>query len=469
MDGKDPRGRDAGEMSTELARLLAADLWSRRRFLRTAGIGGAAIGLSGLLAACRGEDSTSEAPTGSDTAPTGDPVKIGYVSPTTGALAPFGEADAYILGLVQAAFADGLEIAGETRPVEIITADSQSDPNQAANVAADLITNDQIDLMVVQATPETTNPVSGQCEANGVPCISSVAPWQPWFIGQQADPTDPESWVPFTYAYHFFWGLEDIIAVFLNMWNTLDTNKTIGALWPNDGDGNAWGDPVVGFPPAFEDAGYTLVDPGRYENLTQDFTAQISQFKNKNVEILTGVPIPPDFTNFWTQASQQGFVPKIASVGKALLFPSSVDALGPIGEGLSTEYWWGPTHPFSSSLTGQSAQELADGYTEETGKQWTQPIGFVEALFEVAADVLQRTTEVSADAIVTSITATDLDTIVGPIQWTGEPNPNVAKTPLIGAQWKAGTGDFEFDLVVVENAALPDVPLGGELTAIPGS
>ena len=53
MDGKDPRGKDAGEMSTELARLLAADLWSRRRFLRTAGIGGAAIGLSGLLAACR--------------------------------------------------------------------------------------------------------------------------------------------------------------------------------------------------------------------------------------------------------------------------------------------------------------------------------------------------------------------------------------------------------------------------------
>ena len=28
-------------------------------------------------------------------------------------------------------------------------------------------------------TPETTNPVSDQCEANGVPCISTVAPWQP--------------------------------------------------------------------------------------------------------------------------------------------------------------------------------------------------------------------------------------------------------------------------------------------------
>jgi branched-chain amino acid transport system substrate-binding protein len=310
--------------------------------------------------------------------------------------------------------------------------------------------------------------VSGQCEANGVPCIATVAPWQPWFFGLQEDPTDPASAVPLEYAYLFFWGLEDIIQVFLNMWDTLPTNKVIGALWPNDGDGNAWGDPTVGFPPAFEAAGYTLVDPGRYQNGTQDFSAQISQFKSAGVEILTGVPIPPDFTNFWTQASQQGFVPKIASVGKALRFPASVDALGPIGEGLSTEYWWGPTQPFSSSLTDQSAGALADGYTAATENEWTQPIGFVEALFEVAADVLQRTTDVTPDAIVTAIKATNLDTVVGTVQWSGEPTPNVAKTKLIGGQWNTST-EFPYELIVVENAALLDVPTGGELTAIPGS
>jgi len=40
-----------------------------------------------------------------------------------------------------------------------------------------------------------------------------------------------------------------------------------------------------------------------------------------NCEIVTGVPIPPDFTTFWQQALQQGFNPKIASVGKALPVP----------------------------------------------------------------------------------------------------------------------------------------------------
>ena len=34
--------------------------------------------------------------------------------------------------------------------------------------------------------------------------------------------------------------LEDIIAVFTNMWGKLETDKVVGGLFPNDGDGNAW-------------------------------------------------------------------------------------------------------------------------------------------------------------------------------------------------------------------------------------
>ncbi|MGZ8651753.1 MAG: ABC transporter substrate-binding protein [Actinomycetota bacterium] len=439
---------------------VLGDRVTRRSFLRATGVSGAALGLGAVLAACK-----SSSGGGGGDGGTAEAVKIGYVSPKTGSLAPFGEADDFVIGAIKDQFSGGLTIAGKTRDIQIITKDSQSDPNRAAQVASDLITSDGIDLMLVASTPETTNPVSGQCEANGVPCVSSVAPWQPWFLGQQKDPANP---VPFKYAYHFFWGLEDVEQVFFDMWETIGTNKKVGGLFPNDGDGNAWGDPDTGFPSFFGPKGYTIIDPGRYEDGTQDFSAQISKYKGSGAQILTGVPIPPDFTNFWKQANQQGFVPKIASVGKALLFTSSVEALGSIGEGMSAEYWWGPTHPFSSSLTGESAKELADAYTSSTSKQWTQPIGFAHALFEVAADVLQRTTDVTPAAIVDAIAATDLNTIVGQIRWTGEPFPNVAKTKLVGGQWKTGT-DFPFELTVVSNNALSTVPLAGTFDPIPGS
>jgi branched-chain amino acid transport system substrate-binding protein len=426
----------------------------RRRFLQLAGLSGAAA-----LAGCRESGGG-----GGDSART---VKLGYVTPKTGSLAGFGEADDYVLGTMREVFTDGLQIGGTTYPIEIVPKDTQSDPNRAATVAGDLINTDKVDIVLVSSTPETTNPVSGQCEANGVPCISTVAPWQPWFLGQQKDAANP---VPFKWAYHFFWGLEDIEAVFADMWSQVSNNKVVAGLFPNDGDGNAWGDPKQGFPSYFEPKGYKIVDPGRYQNLTEDFSSQISEYKQAGAEIMTGVPLPPDFTNFWKQASQQGFQPKIASVGKALLFPSSVEALGDIGEGMSTEVWWSPNHPFKSSLTGATARQVADDYSAKTSKQWTQPIGFVHALFEVAADSLKRAGNPDdRDAIINAVKATKLDTLVGHIEWTGKPFPNVAKTPLVGGQWRKGSGDARFDLVIVSNKDHPEIPAAGELATIPYS
>ena len=388
-------------------------------------------------------------------------IKIGFVSPKTGPLAAFAESDDFILSGINASFADGLTIDGRTYGVEVIVKDSQSNPNRAADVAAELILEDEVSLMVVSSTPETANPVSDQCEINGIPCISTVVPWQPWFFTRGGNPE-----VGFEYTYHFFWGLEDVISVFSEMWGQLDTSKVVGGMFPNDGDGNAWGDAELGFPKPLAAQGYNLIDPGRYQNLSDDFSAQISAFKNGGAEIVTGVMIPPDFTTFWTQARQQGFTPKAASMGKAILFPVVVEQLGDAGHNLSSEVWWTPSHPFSSSVTGQSASQIAAGYTEATGRQWTQPIGFAHALFEIAADALTRSGDpTDPEKVRDALAETSLDTIVGHVDFRTGPVPNVSKTPLVGGQWRLG-GDFKYDMVVTANGNAPEVPTGGSMEAI---
>ncbi|MEQ9813823.1 MAG: ABC transporter substrate-binding protein [Azospirillaceae bacterium] len=419
---------------------------SRRRFIHTSALGTAGLATAGALTwrrKARAQDGT---------------IKIGYVSPQTGPLAPFAEADEYILAGIREAVAGGIDINGTTYGVEIIVKDSQSNPSRAAEVAADLILGDEVNLIVVSSTPETTNPVSDQCEINEVPCISTVAPWQPWFFTRGGNPE-----TGFDFTYHFFWGLEDVIAVFLEMWNSVETNRSVGGLFPNDGDGNAWGD---NFPAPLNEAGYSLTDPGRYQNLTDDFSAQISAFKDANAEIVTGVVIPPDFTTFWTQAAQQGYRPKVASIGKAILFPSAVEALGDTGNNLSSEIWWTPNHPFASSLTGASAAALASGYTETTGRQWTQPLGFAHALFEVAIDALRRANDpYDYYDLADAVAATALDTVVGRVEWGTGPVRNVAKTPLVGGQWRLG-GDFQYELVVTSNGNAPEVPTQGTFEVI---
>jgi branched-chain amino acid transport system substrate-binding protein len=388
-------------------------------------------------------------------------LRIGFVSPQTGPLAPFGEADKFVIEGIRQALKSGIVIGAKTYPVEIIVKNSESNPNKAGEVAANLILKDKVDLMLVSSTPETTNPVSDQCELNEVPCISTVAPWQPWFFTRGGKQDKGFDW-----TYHFFWGLEDVIAVYTNMWKSAQTNKRVGGLFPNDGDGNAWGDRQRGFPPVLAKEGFQLTDPGRFQNLTADFSAQIAAFKKDNVEIVTGVVIPPDMKTFWTQARQQGFKPKIASVGKALLFPSAVEAMGDLADGLSTEVWWTPAHPFKSSLTGASAAQFAEAYESASRKQWTQPLGFSHALFEVAVDALKRAKNVEDKAAIRdAIASTSLNTIVGPVAWSKGPVRNVAKTPLVGGQWVKGK-KFKYDLVIVNNQTAPNIPTGGALKLI---
>lgn len=387
----------------------------------------------------------------------GTPIRIGYVTPQTGALALFGEADKYVLDSVKKYFAENPVTLkdGSTHSIEIISKDTQSDSRRAAEVASELILEDDVDLILVSSTPDTVNPVSDQCEANQVVCISTVAPWQAYYFGRGGTPDSG-----FDYTYHFFWGLEDAQSVYSTIWEAASGDASVGLLLPNDPDGNAWADAETGFPPFITDKGMEYVDPGRYENGTTDFSAQISMFKSQGNNILTGIPIPPDFTTFWQQAAQQGYQPEVATIAKAILFPAAVDALGKLGDNLATEVWWHPSVPFTSSLTGQSAEELAADFSDSTGAQWTQPLGFAEALFEVAVAALEQSESLDSADIAAALSALKLDTVVGTVDFTSGPVKNVAKTPLTGGQWRL-QDDGSYDLVIVANPDTPEIPLGG--------
>ena len=386
----------------------------------------------------------------------GNTIKIGYVSPQTGPLAVFAEPDAFTLAEVKRAVAGGLKVGGKTYAVEIVYKDSQSNSNRAAEAAAELILKDKVDIVVAASTPATTNPVADQCELNGVPCVTNDTPWQPHFFGRGGDPKKGFDW-----TYHFFWGLEDIIGVFTSLWAKAPTNKMVGSLWPNDSDGNAWGDAKMGFPPVLAQKGFKLADKGRYQSPSDDFSAYIAEFKKNNVEIVTGVVPPPDFANFWSQAGQQGFRPKIVTVAKATEFPAAIQAFGERANGLTVEVWWSPAHPFRSSLTGQSSAELASAYTKASGRPWSVVLAFKHSLFEVAIDALKRAADRKPESIRDAIRATALNTIVGPVNFSKGPVPNVSKTPLVGGQWKKrGKG---LELLVVENSQASMVPLQDKL------
>ena len=141
-----------------------------------------------------------------------------------------------------------------------------------------------------------------------------------------------------------------------------------------------------------------------------------------------------------------GFLPRICAVDRALLFPSAVEAIGgDLGLGLSTETPWHPAFPFKSSLTGYTAQELADEYDTEKGKQWTEPIGFIYSGYEVLADVLKRAQTLEKEAVRKAIADTDLPTILGHVKFKKD---NIDTTPAGGQQWVKGK-KFPYDAKLI--------------------
>jgi len=487
MGVRDKQRSSAGEAETRegLASVVGSSI-SRREFLKLAGVAGATVGLGaglgGLLSACGGSTTTTTSAGPATTAgstttagpvttsgstttagPTaGRMIKIGYPSPRTGSLALFGVSDQYCVDRWNEFAKDGIVCGdGQNHPIQIILEDTQSSSNRASQVAGDLIINQKVDLMMAAGTADTVPPVADQCEANSIPCISTNCPWQSYFNSRGGDPK-----VGFKWTYHFYWGMEDIIGSQIPLWKQAGTNLVYGAMWDNSADGNAY---RKAWPAVLEKAGIKLVDGGSFDPGTEDFTAPISAFKKGGADICAGIMAPNDFSNFWKQAKQQGYKPKIVTIGKALLFNQVVDALGDLGTGLSTPAVWTSKWPFKSSLTGETCQQLADEFEKRTNKEWQQLIEQY-ANFEVAVDVLKRAKSVDdKTAILAALTVTKMTTIQGDIDFTvpfapntKRPNPNVYRTPVATGQWVKGT-KWPHELAIVGNAGAPEIPVAGKL------
>ena len=442
---------------------------SRSELLRRGGIGAGGLLLAGALPASGFARVIGEA------APAARTIKIGFISPRTGPLGSFGEPDPYALSLARKKLAKGLVVGGKRYAVKIIDKDNQSSPPRAAQLAKQLINQDKVDVLISTSTPEVNNSAADQAEAAGVPHISTVEPWQAWYLSRGAKPGQPS---PFKWGFHMSFGVENFAAEYLSNWSgPVKTNKKVGVMWPNDADGQAVRAVLT---PILEKAGYTVVDPGAYEDGTTDYSAQIAKFKQENCQIFNTFPIPPDFTTFWQQAAQQGYtrLVKIAQLAKTGLFPSQIEALGNLGYNLASNVYWHPTFPYSSSLLGLTSKELAAGYEKATGRQWNQQLGATVSLLDVViAALVKSKNPKSKQAIAAAMRTLKVDTTVGRLDWTKNPKdpagrrvPNVVTTPLVANQWvKAPAGSkFKLQNVIVEHVNDRKVPIGAKLKPYSG-
>jgi branched-chain amino acid transport system substrate-binding protein len=460
---------------------------SRRSVFRAAGVGAAVVGGGALLEACSSgiqgaaspttapaatsaSAATSSAPSTSSSSPaaTGT-ITIGWIHPLTGGLAGFGYPDNWVLSQIKetSQFKNGIKIGGTNYDVVFKSYDTQSSVTRAGSLAKQAIQQDNCDLLLASSTPETVNAVVSQAEALGTPLICSNIPWESWYINLGGNPQKPTLKPKHTVMY--FLGAEHLALAFKPMWDRIGekygNNHQVAAAFPNDSDGNAF---RAVFPAVLGPTGYKLDLSTAYPDGLTNYTSMISQFKSHGDDFFTNVPLPPDFAVMWTQALQQGFKPKLATVAKVLLFPTDAYALGSKVYNIATDAWWVSTLPWHSSLTGQTCPELAAAFTAAGLGQPNQNISNF-TLFEIAYAALQLVDNPhDKQALSDALFKVKLDeAVAGPVDYTStnlktNPAPGVAITPPVGIQWQKGT-KYPLEFKVVDNSLQPNAKVNGDL------
>jgi len=448
-------------------RVGPADGMSRRSLLRAVGAGAAVVGTGGLLQAC------SSAIKGSGSGST-KAITIGWIHPLTGDLAGFGAADNWVISKVKQTtpFKNGFKIGGKTYPVTIKSYDSQSSVTRAGDLARTAILSDNVDMLFASSTPETVNAVSSQAESLGTPLICSNIPWESWYLNlfPKGNPTAATERAKYVVMY--FLGAEHLAACFIPMWNRihsqLHTDKVVAAAFPNDPDGDAF---RAVFPAIVKAGGYTFDMSSAYPDGTTNYSSMISQFKTDKADFFTNVPLPPDFAAMWKQSIQQGFRPKLATVAKVLLFPTDAYSMGSSVYNVATDTWWVPTLPWTSSLTGETCQHMANEFEAATGGQWNANISNY-SLFEAAHAAFTSVSDPhDKEEVADAIHNVNIHALAGPLDFTGHgggwlkpfgPAPGVAITPPAGVQWQKGT-KYPLELQVVDNSLLPEAKITADL------
>ena len=383
-----------------------------------------------------------------------DTVKIGYVNPTTGALAGNGEGcDWVVKEITDYVNQHPILVDGKEKTIDVIVYDSESNQNKCTEMAQKLIEEDHVDLMIAIQTPNTVIPVAQVCERYGIPCIATQSPVDPL-----ANSLDEFNW-----TYDFFYTLDEVYESQRALWTKAGyapgSGAKVGLLFANDTDGTSWHDLFVR---RLSEDGYIVVDPGQYPSGTTDFTNIANHFKNEKIDLIAGTNIPPDFMNAYNAIIAAGVEIGCITMGKCALLQSDVEALGNLADGIMTQVWWAPTNPFISDLTGLSCKEINEKYIAENGRVMPQPAAFAYAGLELAVQTLREAGTTEKQAVFSAVGRLNCQTIVGTVDYSKKlKGLRYSSSVLTGGQWQRDENG-ELQLIIIDNSLYPEIPVTGE-------
>jgi branched-chain amino acid transport system substrate-binding protein len=387
-----------------------------RHLVATAAAG---ITLAGALAACGNLGSSSNSGSGSGSGSSGD-IVIGASIPLTGGLAGFGyfEKWGYQHAIDAVNSAGGISIGGVKKKVKLIILDDQTDPNTTVSNVQRLITSDHVTALLGSCTDSLVIPGALIAERAGVPMVTPCSTTN-GFV------TYPKwKWV-----WDIFFNSEDLTQAPFKMIKEygLKTNLKVAVIHSDGASENTIGGTL--WPKWAKQYGLKVVYDVPFSPSSTQFTSDLQAAKASGAQVLLTVGQPPALIAMRKQMVTVGFDPKLVVMeegGEPLAFSN---ALGKLANGVIVGGYWDYTFPFPGAKT------IRTEFEAQTHTTYSQHIADTDAAAAVLLDAIKRAGSLSASKIATAIQATNLETVVGDVQFTAQ---HTYTLPMVEEQWQSG-------------------------------
>lgn len=362
-------------------------------------------------------------------------VRVGVLTPLTGAAAYFGEGQkAMALWMAERINKEGgIKSLGGAK-LRVIIADTEGKPEVGKTQARRLITEEKVHVIIGALHSGVTLPAAQEAERYGIPFICETS-------------SHPDLTRQGFKWFFRVWGSDNIFArnYFQFMKWLKDTKgfeiRTIAIVAEESlfsvGVATEWEklnlDATLG--------GYLIVANIRHPVSPSDLTTEALTLKqaNPDVVLLSVTPVPSAI--LWTQALKQvNFFPKAMLTCGGFIFPEYLRSVGADGEYMMGREGWS----IDLMEKKQIAKQIAEAFTNETGKDMTVYTVTMHAAFVVLKDALERAGSLEPEKIRQALVETDIpgDKIIPP--WQGikfdATGQNIYAmnfmVQVIGGQWR---------------------------------
>lgn len=360
-----------------------------------------------MLAACGG---------GADAPET---IKVGAVVPLTGPLAGGGAQveRGYRMAVEDINEAGGVFVEEYDMqiPLELILLDDESDPNSTVSHLESLNSDEEVVAYLGGFGSGLHAAAAAIAEKNKIPYIGVAFALQ--------GPHDQG----FEYLFSPFpksGDLSDSLFEMVNAYTTEENRPTRVAIFQEQTDwgielGSLWIESAAKF-------GYDVVVYEEYTPGTTDYTDIILKAQEAEANMVLALPTPPDGFALYKQMGELGYSPDFSFMVRAADVPTWRD-LGTVGDYVLLAPGW------HNAMTYPGVDELNAKHVELMERPSDPMVGPAYSAIQILSDSIERAGSLDRDAIRDAISATDMDTMIGPVTFR-EDGTGVVVAPYLQYQ-----------------------------------